>query len=343
MKEQIASLQIVRAIAAIAVVAMHAGTELPDSVKWLTGNIGVDMFFVLSGFIMWTTTTGAKTSGVDFFLRRAVRILPLYWILILVLGLTPHPTDPPFSAETILKSLLFIPQENPIYDVIGGIIPVGWTLELEMLFYVIFALTLSFAWKRRLAVALLILTMLVLSGLVFSPQSPVAKQFTLSIMGEFGLGLILGFCYEKKRIPSSVATGAAAIVMGVGLVILQKYLPDIRLIYYGLPALFFVAAALMVNHTIKGRAWRPLVFLGDASYSIYLIHFLTFTTSDRLTASFEHSSPALALATYTIVAVIFGVICYLTIERPLTDYCRLWLKRLRSGKRITSRGAEPAL
>ena len=162
------SLQYVRGLAAIAVVIFHILTQLIslgfDTFAW--GSEGVDLFFVLSGFLMMVLPTHDHIRPIEFFKRRLIRVVPLYWILTLVIfGISLiipsllNSTSPDFV--NLIKSLLFIPfknqaSNNSFYPML---IP-GWTLNFEMMFYLLFSFTLLFKYKFRLVLITLLISLL---------------------------------------------------------------------------------------------------------------------------------------------------------------------------------------
>src|SRR5829696_2873445 len=157
------SIQYLRGVAALMVVYTHASVqtqryadvELPFSAH---GAAGVDIFFVISGFIMWMTTIGDTPTSkpLPFISRRISRIVPLYWVLttgIVIVGLV----RPDLLSSTVitvwhvLASFFFIPYPHPADN--GSLVPVlipGWTLNYEMFFYAIFACSLTVKPKFRL-------------------------------------------------------------------------------------------------------------------------------------------------------------------------------------------------
>ena len=157
---QLHSIQILRAAAAMAVVLFHLGDSLArnfglfPSNPFPAGSDGVDVFFVISGFIMCYTTAGVdQRSPADFAMKRAARIIPIYYLMTLVLfavGLVMPSLLASGSAtfEQLAKSLLFIPYERAN----GAVAPVlflGWTLNYEMFFYAIFTIALIVAPRFR--------------------------------------------------------------------------------------------------------------------------------------------------------------------------------------------------
>lgn len=193
-------IQYLRGVAALMVVWHHARGQLPGLSLLLPngfGAHGVDLFFAISGFIMVLTTEGKATTPWQFFKRRVVRVVPLYWLvtftlvaLILVapnLLTTVKPTP-----DTTLMSLLFIPHlsaGNP--GMAWPILVPGWTLNYEMFFYALFALSL-FA-PKSLLLLLSMLSALVGFGWLLGPfEEPMLKTYTSPLLLEFAGGAILG-------------------------------------------------------------------------------------------------------------------------------------------------------
>ena len=154
-------IQALRGFAAALVVVLHAtgqpfGMEASKPWVWMRGHAGVDIFFVISGFVMAISATGqGRPTAGEFLRRRILRIVPLYWIFTLVmlakiLAVKVHPglgrdvvhLQTPIGY--VLASLFFIPYRNSQGD-IAPVLAVGWTLSFEMLFYLLFALALK--WK----------------------------------------------------------------------------------------------------------------------------------------------------------------------------------------------------
>jgi exopolysaccharide production protein ExoZ len=155
--KQIISVQYLRAIAATGVVFHHAlgppyinsGLAAPTTI----GEAGVDLFFVISGFIIWVTTRGPDLSPADFVQHRIVRIVPLYWMCTfayLALELAGRKTEA-ISISALVRSLLFIPTYDPaLAQRISAFYFLGWTLMYEMFFYALFAVVLTLPRPRQL-------------------------------------------------------------------------------------------------------------------------------------------------------------------------------------------------
>jgi len=332
------SLQVMRAVAAILVVIFHHVNALRDGLApslpgFDIGRFGVDLFFVISGFIMWVSVNDATRPG-DFMRRRFVRIAPLYWAMTLITAFvtTTGGLAVTFNADfpRLVKSLLFIPQKHAVYDMIAPYMIVGWTLELEMLFYALFAGGLLLSKRKRFAAVSAALLLLALVGFLAAPTQPILRGFTNDIIIEFIFGMALGAAYEQGRAPRSPAAGAGLVALGAALLIVQGSFDAPRFLHFGVPALAIVAGALAFEGRMGGRIWTPPKFLGDASYSIYLSHMMAMAVSARLVSSFAEAAPLPALIVQLAFALGFGALVYLLMERPLTDAARGLLRPPRS-------------
>jgi peptidoglycan/LPS O-acetylase OafA/YrhL len=245
------------------------------------GNGGVDLFFVISGFIM-VFTTGRKPVGpLSFFAARVRRIVPLYWSVTLAVFLLAR-LAPSLLQNTqadlrhLTASLLFTPMMRGD-GTMRPVVFVGWTLNFEMAFYILFALGLL-APRRWMGVVgtVLVLAAIVVWGAVAPPQSEVLRFYATPMVLEFGLGMLLGLAWPRLRLPPwgvPLAIPAAAIAFALMLVGPALWGEADRLFVFGLPATVIVAAALAIERERRALSWRWLQVLGAASYAIYLSHF----------------------------------------------------------------------
>ena len=154
---RLVGIEYLRACAATAVMLFHYALASGYSGALVAlGQFGVDVFFVISGFIMWTVSRD-EASPAGFLLRRIVRIAPLYWLATLAAALVTTEGGVTLGlgapAGDLAKALFFIPAysaRSP--DVVEPILSVGWTLNLEMAFYALFAASLAAPRRRRLIV-----------------------------------------------------------------------------------------------------------------------------------------------------------------------------------------------
>jgi exopolysaccharide production protein ExoZ len=271
---EIISLQYLRAVAALLVVFHHArnpGNGLFDPIShWNFGQAGVDMFFLISGYIMFAVAKADPP--IQFLMRRLIRIAPLYWLATILLyaqisigfpGVLPN-------TEQLLKSLLFIPQyhwESP-KEVWPLVVP-GWTLQYEMYFYAIFAIGLTV--RRLVPVSLAIGLLAIAIGWAvpgWIVGDAVLVTYTSPIIIEFFAGMLIAIIHQRYTLESfSIALPVGVIALiGIG------NLDASRLVIWGLPTLLIFVGTLAVEDAQKLPRVPLLKLLGDASYSIYLAH-----------------------------------------------------------------------
>ena len=211
-------IQYLRAIAALMVACLHSFGQLPGANQLLYFpilGIGVDIFFVISGFIMLVTTWEKPITPRQFMTLRIVRIVPLYWLMTLSLlgAAVVAPTlfkSLKFDSAAVIKSLLFIPYDSlsepghpyPVLDP-------GWTLNYEMFFYALFALSLFLSKRFRLWVLLPLLAALVVAGRFIAVKSMPLEVYTDPKLLEFATGIVLGLGWLKLRRPAPSGKGNA--------------------------------------------------------------------------------------------------------------------------------------
>jgi exopolysaccharide production protein ExoZ len=271
--EQIISLQYLRATAALLVVFHHVrnpsnGLFNPIA-DWNFGQAGVDMFFLISGYIMYAVARADRP--IRFLRRRVIRIVPLYWIATLFLcvqvaigfpGILP-------TLDQLLRSLLFIPQyhpQNPA-EIWPFLVP-GWTLQYEMYFYVLFAIGLAF--RRPLAVTLSIGAIVIIVGQLGAgtKDSAVYTAYTSPIITEFFLGMLIAKVHQGR----SLAGYWIALPLGIVALLIVGNVDAPRLLVWGLPCTLILIGCLALEDAKKMPRIPLFNLLGDASYSIYLSH-----------------------------------------------------------------------
>jgi exopolysaccharide production protein ExoZ len=316
------TVQALRAVAALAVVyghavscyATYAGMSLP--ITGLAGSAGVDLFFVISGFIMAFTThlyTNGQADAASFVRRRVIRVVPLYWLyttLFLALYWVTPSSFRTFTTDLphILGSYLFVPYPRPDGLVDAPVVFVGWTLNLEMVFYLVFAAGLCF---RSKAFVVTLLACLGGLGIAFEPQEWWKQWLAHPLYLEFlyGMGVAWavsrGFATSRRNAWLLIALGFGgfALVYNIG--------PAVRLAW-GPCAMLIVLGAVALEQAVP-KFFR---LLGDASYSIYLTHIFTLPVVLRILA------PAIDNAYAAIVAGIacaglLGVLAYVVVEKPM--------------------------
>jgi exopolysaccharide production protein ExoZ len=337
------SIQVLRAVAAIGVLTLHAATEKITHVggepgpfrNFLLGAAGVDLFFVISGFVMVYSSQslfGRADGPARFFLRRLARIGPLYWAVTVAIILYIYAVHGAtlwaiYTPGSLVASFLFWPY--PRVD--GYAFPVhllGWTLNYEMFFYGVFAFAILL--PRRAAVATVCVAFAVLVAIGRYHTLPLPFLFWAnSIILEFCYGMLIAALYrEGVRLPPAAAW-ALGIAAVAGYAAAATPNGEWRILFWGLPGAALVASCALASHTWRpGLAGRFFGLLGDASYSLYLVHPLTFPlvrwTIGRFFVGTDLGWVYAAIA--WIAAIAASVACYLIFERPIT---RALQRRLR--------------
>lgn len=323
------SLQVLRFLAALAVVLFHTGSGLqmehPDWANpFSLGYAGVDVFFVLSGFIM-AHTVRPERGAWDFSARRIARIVPLYWFLTLALFavtlLAPALLNSPnASFGELASSLVFVPYVKDS-GAVQPLLFLGWTLCYEMFFYLIYAVAIAISGRlfagegteKVLVAGCLALCIAV--GFIVPDRNALAGFYTSPILAEFIFGIAL--CEALRRWPihqrSFGLAGALVLIAGLLFLILQG-LP--RPIALGIPAVIVVAAFVLMPEA-KSTSFRGMVLLGNASYSLYLIHPYCIQLPIKLSARL--GGPLLmvgAASLGALAALVASIFLYQMLEKP---------------------------
>lgn len=342
-KRKFIGLQLLRAFAAVLVVFQHSldllnrhGKNGPHEGIGF-GHAGVDIFFVISGFIMVYITASRSLHtqvsplrrSLNFFRDRLVRVVPTYWfwttVFAILLAFFPSFAQTGvFSWSHLIKSYLFIPSYHPNPEYAGTIWPVlvpGWTLNYEMFFYAIFGMCLLMSTRFLSFVSFCIcVLLLVCGGYWFEPSSPELKTYTNPLLIEFLAGAFIANAVLRFGLPG-VAWGVVCLVCGVALLLLSD--PSLandthRLLKYGIPGVLLVVGALGIEPLF--RKGRLALFLGDASYSVYLTHPFTLAAAGLgwtwVGAELSLWQEVCLTAFFIFLCVLVGAIAYLLVERP---------------------------
>jgi exopolysaccharide production protein ExoZ len=340
-----------RAIAVLLVIALHSielvkfrHEQLGEPLGVLSaprfydhfGASGVDLFFVISGFVMAHLLERVpQGQWTPFVAARLRRILPLYWlatlamaVLLLALGL---PVDP---LSTVVSITVWPLPFRQTLD--APVLVVGWSLAFELAFYAALIPAIYAAARMRTLIALLFVGLFALSGQIFNPADNFAALFFNPMWYEFAFGLLLHLWWRSgiERGTARAAGMLGALLLAAG--ILTWVIPETRpfAIYddgAGLPrALFWAlpwAGVLAWGLSVKGRGWlsRVMLRIGDASYALYLTHMLVMTSLLQLLPRSSVGPdvlPVLAIG----LALALGIATHDHVERPLLAY----LKRKRT-------------
>jgi exopolysaccharide production protein ExoZ len=332
--QRLGSIQALRFVAASLVVTTHLAyfTELlgrqPHAGWHHIGAIGVDIFFVISGFVISKIAfIERRAHPVEFAKSRFIRIVPMYylsvlpWVLFWPTGVTP---------QILVATFLFFPAAGSA--VVLPITVVGWTLCFELLFYL--AATTILALRRvrsALVVSVAIWFAATVARYLMSKPPPLLEFIGNPMILEFLIGVGLA----RLRLRREVA-GLAALIVGIGVFLrvgpsgglddgyatLDGSLALLRVVIYGLPAASVVFGFVQLERLFVGSLARAVAYLGDASYSLYLTHLPVVIAAAKLASSLQVAGPAFFIGTSVIVLAI-GVAVHQVVERPLLRAGRL--------------------
>ncbi len=299
------SIHYLRAVAAIMVVVYHAFSHrliVADNdlhIRWLKD--GIAIFFVISGFVMVVSTSRETFNAAEFLQRRLARIVPLYWFATLWFAAATGIRDWPH----LLASLFFVPQTDPVT---GGatlpIVDVGWTLNYEMAFYALFALSMLL--PRRIAIWALCLALALLAGPAGMLKLGMPASFYVQpYWWEFIAGMLIA--HLGLRAP------LWCLPLGFVLLAIGPLFVPMRLLAISLPAALIVASARSLDGIL--REWTVPTLLGDASYAIYLTHL--FVLLPLILRFGSSGNPAVMFVLSVFGGVAVGIAVHLGVERPL--------------------------
>ena len=337
------SIQAMRGIATFVVVMAHiqlyiAGKLMLPNLLPFNGVVGVvvDSFFVVSGFIMiYASERLFQQPGAMriYFLRRAARILPMYWLtttIVVVYLIVQYGSLEAGGAPIpyVIGSYLFIPTTRP--DGWGTPVhSVAWTLIYEVFFYTLFGL-LIFLSRRNLVIVLsTFFIALVLAALAVGPFPNPWGYWSHALILEFVMGMCIallfraGFRIGKGAYWTLLAAATAILIWSATQGHFFSPSDNQRLFIWGVPMLFTVVAmTLSRTPVLTGAFWRFWGFIGDASYSIYLIHTLTIALPRLFLVRFiaPADAPWLYFGLMVVLAFVPGILAYIYFEKPLLDY-----------------------
>ena len=332
------NLQILRALAATTVVALHAMHET-ESLGPTVGRppvtlpnshlaFGVDIFFALSGFIMMHTAgqefarAGAPTR---FFLRRCARVIPLYWLLttVMLIGAAFAPSllnTPIGDLLHVAASYLFIPDARGAGEV-RPVVALGWTLNYEMMFYAMFAIALTTSRRFGLMWLSALMATLALAHNVVDPGHYRVAFWTDPVILEFLFGVWVAWALRSgaRLYVAGAALAFAVGLMGFAEAPFSEAPPFLR---EGVPAALIVAAGALGPTWPLGRLGAALVMLGDASYSLYLSHPFVLRPAHAIWAKTVggHLPLAVFVILSTLVSALAAIGLYRGVEKPLTAF-----------------------
>ena len=319
--KRINNIQCLRAFAAVAVICFHLvaaariynNPVVTEDFFLRLGASGVDVFFVISGFIMVHTQTNRRRTSSDFFINRLFRIVPVYWTLSLtmavILLIFPEVfSSQSFSATRVFSSLTFTSNS---FSSQPPLIFIGWTIELEMTFYALFAVSLM---VKKISTSVLCVS----SGILFLVF--VCNFSTILI--EFIFGMLIGLLVYDKRFSRSLNWMALVLgVAGFASSALFNLNSVERVIKWGIPAFLLVFGVIGINQLQKSF----LIEIGNASYSIYLVQAFVIPATYKVVGRMNLDQFSEVWAVMCLMLTIgAGFVVHRMIELPITNRLQKW-------------------
>lgn len=356
---KLGSIQFLRMTAALLIAYVHAielqvhpippfYQNIPHWVDLTT--IGIDIFFVMSGFIIaWSTARYSSQGQSLYFLKkRFFRLAPAYYIatlgyLIIDFHYLSRTHQLPDTSQ-IIKSIFLVPVADTnawIYT----ILPVAWTLSFEWFFYLLFAFTMAVGSRYRNGLFILLGLIFVSAHYVLVPADYRLIFITNPITLEFIAGVVIYECYT--RLTPAAPVIYSLLLAGLGLCMYQLFAgPHLsdpayifdgslslqRFLFRGIPAALLVAGCIFME---KKGLWlslwknRLVNLLGDASYSLYLTHYATYLLGEAAYTRWGPIiNPDITVFVWLIFALLISIIFYRLVERPLLEKLKAPARRM---------------
>ncbi|MGR7258445.1 acyltransferase family protein [Klebsiella aerogenes] len=330
---KLVSIQILRCLAAIVVVLYHIGEKIKvdsNTGFFQVGAIGVDIFFIVSGFIMMLVSQ-RETKATVFLKKRFVRIFPIYWvyttIALMVFVLFPGAINSTQGGTAILQSYFLIPVQGKSF-----LLLVAWTLSYEMLFYILFSIGLFFKLNQLYFLTATVTSLVVIGAI---SDEYYAHKMLSPIMLEFLVGVWMYYLYNSKIIVG-VNNWGNILYIALPLLILLSFvfinnaerevyttIMNNRYLFLCIPAVSLFGFVVLVEKKLGGgKIVNGLSYIGNTSYSLYLSHLFAINAVFMIFKfmGLDYKSTGSAIAAF-FIAILVGIASYEVIERRVLPYC----------------------
>lgn len=353
--KELSLIQVLRGIASLLVVFFHATENYRLNLNkefiggfFSFGGAGVDLFFVLSGFIITYTSknlVNERSNYLYFLKRRVIRIFPVYWIIIagflLIQAILPslYKTHFDYNLKNFLSTFFLLPG----HFMVNG---VSWTLTNELFFYAIF--TIGFFIQKRQWLFILTMTycLSIIAVYLLGEHKSITNEwgnlvfFPMNIEFFFGVGIAI----IVKKMPFRFALPVA--VLGTLLFLLSGILENggyrifdhafNRVIYYGIPSALLITG--LTRYELENKFIQPsalLLSLGDASYSLYLLHLPVMAASAKLLTRYAATGTVIS---HIMMLIMIAIVCVVSIlffryiEKPLIRFLNSKVKKSQAAR-----------
>lgn len=346
---KIYSLQVFRGLAAVMVLLAHSNIMLNKTLfsgSFIPGYIGVDFFFVLSGFIIMLTCKKHIGSGevIDYIRKRVFRVFPPYIVYTILAFLVSYTYEK--LTGTRLIYWVYVNVQNFIQSISLypfsadktrlPILPVAWTLTHEMLFYALFTVLFFVKNKAGMVIiaAIWLLMIMAAPAMNINGGNYLLDVFLSSRNIEFLMGCAMAYFashhVDWKISAATLICGAAMLVVSWSNTLSGSSITTLSdWAVYGIPFALIIFGATRLErfiHNKEGKVFRFLVYLGDASYSIYLVHFIVIIVCKRTINDFGMEYGYAEFWLTSAIALVVSLAMYELIEEPMIR----WFNRAKS-------------
>lgn len=299
--------------------------------SWIYGSLGVDVFFVLSGFLitMLLLREKERTGSVSlkgFYTRRVLRIVPVYLCTVLLYYAAVHATHDAVKTAQFNAALpwllSFMQEYRPVSA--GNILGHAWTLGIEEKFYVFWPLLLLALYPFRRRALLLLAAIFV--AVLFLPGNYARSYDGLLIGAVFGIGSCTAGRWSRWKALAKIPDSALCLLV-LGAYILHGYSNAYVLVFSGAVAILVSSLVLRNGFVRTFLEARVLVFIGKRSYAMYLIHVLVLNVVENVLPKFVKPSWFLVVGAAYVLTIVAASVMHVTIERPCIAYGRKMSKR----------------
>ncbi|WP_072568726.1 acyltransferase family protein [Enterobacter sp. SA187] len=330
------SIQMLRALAVWLVVLHHVkqivfsdaiGIPFIDQIAH-KGAAGVDLFFIISGFIIYQSIYSRHISAQQFAINRIMRIVPAYWLFTGLVALLAVYFDGLMFAtstnpELLIRSLLFIPTERA--DIMGYIpfLTVGWTLNYEMFFYLLACLVILISRERFIV---LISLVIIFSYEFLKPSLAQMPFYGNGMMLEFLLGIFIAD-FHKNGMLDRINPMILASLLLASMIFIYNRKEDHDILFIGIPCAIIVATAIGLEAQIsESKVVKFIIRLGDYSYSTYLCHVIIICSLLYIFSDYKYCKYIVS-ALCVPFTIVTSYISYKYIERPIGSLSKVMLRK----------------
>lgn len=361
-KGRLDCIQVLRGIAALLVVLFHFRHYINDiyPVKdlgdrlFLFGEAGVDLFFVISGFIIvYSSSNKNKNTFVKFIIKRVFRLYPLYFVVLSIYLILYHGEE--FNLNNIIKSYFLIPldynEKGPWFGL--STIYTAWTLTYEVYFYVVFSIAILVSHKYRAVICMMIIFVIMILSQNFiygynfitpltSKQSLHGVIYNFSFISnplvfDFILGMIVAYlyiAYDKLSINNILSTSISLILLSLSVILIISHATaHVGPLSWGMLSAIIVFSVLIISKNTNINYPRSLMYFGEMSYSIYINHVVVKKVAFYYIGPlgfFSQDDGGVILFSLIISTLCLSFITYNFIEKPCVKYGHIISEKLRT-------------